>query len=77
MQRLVFSGIGKYRGHRENKFELKWMQKGCKRVRTCESKFEWEIRDYASGVQLVCLNSAKTKPGMGDLYWYEWSVGQW
>lgn len=53
------------------------MQKGCKRVRTCESKFEWEIRDYASGVQLVCLNSAKTKPGMGDLYWYEWSVGQW
>lgn len=52
------------------------MQKGCKRVRTCESKFEWEIRDYASGVQLVCLNSAKTKPGMGDPYWYEWSVGQ-
>lgn len=20
--------------------------------------------------------SAKTKPGMGDPYWYEWSVGQ-
>lgn len=20
--------------------------------------------------------SAKTKPGMGDSYWYEWSVGQ-
>lgn len=28
-----------------------------------ESKFEWEIRDYASGVQLVRLNSAKQNRG--------------
>jgi len=39
------------------------MQKGCKRVRTCESKFELEIRDYASGVQLVRLNSKKQNRG--------------
>ena len=22
------------------------------------------------------INSEKTKPGMGDPYWYEWSVGE-
>ena len=31
-------------------------------------KSKGNIRDYASGVQLVRLNSAKTKPGMGELY---------